>query len=544
MGIGFGIECVVLAIGTYALLHHYKDAQVGAIVSGTVFFSWYVGFLGLVLLPLDLTTTASGQDKAYPLLLTAWQLVYWFTFVLSWVVLPILIEFSQSGAFSTEQRLRLSIKYLLRHYAVLLTLGFVLFLYLVVVDHFTIGGVLGLVMTLGNTYGLLWIICLLGYGLINIPRKVYAYSDPSLRLRQLYFRAIHVHDERVEAQFVYDDVVREVRQLAARFRTIEAATIIVSPDFQYIKQCIDHLMGTIGLDTDVEAAKPLKRQTRSSYRSLPGPALDDTLPTEKEIIHLNGRAKRVQADLRRCDQTWIDLCYDGQQLQLAARSPSPLVPLLAKTLTCICVLGSAVIMWSEVVMGGAEWLSPLRLLLASAASTHILVIGLLLYMGLCTYQSLFSMRGFGRLALHGNHNSTELSLLTTSVHQSRLQFSLGYNFLLLLNASTLTSRTAFHALFTDMRLIHFFGTDFSMYAPTLLLVLAVCTLLNGYARLVRYLGLDQYEELLHGHVEHEAKVHQGEALVQRGIEKYARQWATKAAATGSELAAPLLAANE
>ncbi|KDO31940.1 hypothetical protein SPRG_03156 [Saprolegnia parasitica CBS 223.65] len=544
MAIGFAIECVVLAGGTYALLGHYKDAQVGAVVTGTVFFSWYVGFLGLVLLPWDLTTTARGDADAYPTLLCAWQFVYWSTFVLSWVVLPVLIEYNQSGAFTTEQRLRYSIKYLLRHYAVLLVLGFLLFLYLVVVDHFSIGGVLGLVMTLGNTYGLLWIICLLGYGLVNIPRKVYAYSDPQLRLRQLYFRATYVHDERVEAQFVLDDVVREVRQLATRFKTIEAATIVVSPEFQYIKQCIDHLMGTVGLDSDVEAAKPLKRQTRSSYRSLAGPVLDDSLPTEKEIIHLHGRAKRVQADHRRCDQTWIDLCYDCQQLQLASRSPTPVVSMLAKALTCVCVLGSGIVMWSEVVMGAPEWLSPLRHLLGSTASTHIIVIGLLLYMALCTYMSLFSMRGSGRLALHGNHNSTELSLLTTSVHQSRLQFSLGYNFLLLLNASTLTSRTAFHALFTDMRLIHFFGTDFSMYAPTLLLVLATCTLLNGYARLVRYLGLDQYEELLDGHVEHDAKVHQGDALVQRGIEKYARQWAAKAAMTGSELAAPLLAANE
>ncbi|OQR92970.1 hypothetical protein ACHHYP_03047 [Achlya hypogyna] len=540
MGIGFVFECLALAAGTAALIHHYKDAQVGPIVSCTVFFSWFVGFLGLVLLPMDLTSVNDRTN--YESILVGWKLVYWFTFLLSWLVLPILIEFSQSGAFSTEQRLRLSIKYLVRHYAVLLSVGAIFFLYLIVVDHFSISGVIGLVMALGNTYGLLWIVCLLGYGLVNIPRIMWSYGDPQARLRSVYFKAIQVHDERVESTFIHDDVAKDVSALANRFHTMHASTIIVTPELQYTKECVDQLLRTIGADGDAEKAKVAKRQPRART-ALPGPVLEDAMPTEAEIINLHGRAKRIKADLRRCDQTWNDICHEAHVLQQLVEKGDNmlLVPIAARACACVCILGSALIMWSEIVMGGAEWLSPLRYVLGSGPLTHVVVIALLLYMGICAYQSLFSLRGFGRLALHGNHNSTELSLLTTSIHQSRLQFSLGYNFLLLLNAGEVTTHTAFHALFTDMRLIHFFGTDFTLYAPLLLLVFAAFTFAHGYARVVRLLGLEQYEELIPGQVEHEAKIHTGEALVKRGIEKLARQWAKEGKTAASGLAAPLLA---
>ncbi|OQS05823.1 hypothetical protein THRCLA_20519 [Thraustotheca clavata] len=477
-------------------------------------------------------------------ILIGWKLVYWITFLLSWAVLPILIEFSQSGAFTTRQRLKFSIQFLARHYAVLLMGGVILFAYLIIVDHFTITGVIGLLMALGNTYGLLWIICLLGYGLVNIPRKIWSFADPRGRLRSVYFRAIQVHDERVESMFIYEDVVRDIKQLADRFRTIEDSTIVVNSELHYTKQCIQHVLDTMG--TDLEAQNGAKSTRRSSRSALRTANHEDAMPTEKEIIHLHGRAKRIKADLRRCEQTWIDICYEASMLQSAIEitTDKPGVrTYLFKSAAVACIVGSAIIMWSELVMGGSEWASPLRSLMINGNSsflTQFIVILVLLYMGICAYQSLFSMRMFGRLQLHGNHNSSELSLLTTSIHQSRLQFSLGYNFLLLLNYHEVTENTAFHALFTDMRLIHFFGTDFSMYAPVLMLVLAGLTFFHGYARLVRIMGLDQYEELIPGQVEHEAKISQGEALVMRGIEKYERTWAKDNKSGVSTLTAPLL----
>ncbi|KAF0696154.1 Aste57867_13070 [Aphanomyces stellatus] len=536
--VGLVLELLLLLAFTAGLLHHYKDAQVGFLVYGFVFVSWYAGFLGLVLLPLDISTTAlHGEAVVHSSLLVGWKLVYWLTFFLSWVILPVLIEYCQSGAFSPEQKLRTSIRYLLRHYALLLTIGAVLLVYLVVVDHFTVSGLVGLAMTLANTYGLLWIIALLGHGFVSVPRKVWAFASPTAQLRETYFRAIQIHDDRVESMFIYEDVVRDVQAMLARFHVIEQSTIILTPELQHIKECLRHVSDTMGVD--VEAGKkrgaplrPPPRRAQSSSGLIVGAAFvqDEPLPTEDQVIALHGRTKRIKSDLRRCEQAWQDICWTAQRLATWSTDTSWTsqhgIPYAASAAAVLCAAASAVIMWSELVMGwDGGWLSPLGEIVLHAApglGLQLLLLLVLLYMGVCAYQSLFSIRGFGRLALHGGQNSTELSLLTTSVQQCRLQFSLGYNFLLLLNCDRVTHATAFHALFSDMRLIHFFGTDFSLYAPLCMLAIAAMTFWQGYARLVKSLGLEQYENLIPGQIEHEAKIHQGEALVQKGIEKYMR----------------------
>ncbi|KAF0734864.1 hypothetical protein Ae201684P_005545 [Aphanomyces euteiches] len=552
---GFGVESFLLVGFTGALLHYYKDAHVGYVVYGFVFLSWYAGFLGLVLLPLDISTALQGGDaNVHSSLVVGWKMVYWLTFILSWMVLPVLIEYSQSGAFTPEQKLRMSLRYLLRHYAMLLTCGVVLLIYLVVVDHFSINGIVGVAMTLANTYGLLWIIALLGYGLVNIPRRIWTFADPEHHLRETYFRAIQIHDDRVEATFVYEDVVREVRSMLDRFHAIEQSTIILTPEFHHVKHCLGYVVAAVGLNDEqtVESGmkkgpgmplRPSKRQLSATF------AKDESLPTEGEVIALHGRAKRVKADLRRCEQAWQEICWTSEQLSTCAQSRTwrrRALPYSAGLGAAICVVGSAVIMWSEICMGGSPDLSPVGQILLHASpgfGIQLLLLLVLVYMGTCVYQSLFSIRGFGRVALHGAQNSTELSLLTAAVQQCRLQFALGYNFFLLLNCRSVTDRTAFHALFTDMRLIHFFGSGFSLYAPICMVVFAALTFWQGYARLVKSLGLEQYEELIPGHLEHEAKIHQGEALVKKGIEKYAKLRARhvkEASETGGGLTQALL----
>ncbi|RHY90040.1 hypothetical protein DYB31_005924 [Aphanomyces astaci] len=565
MSIAFSGECLVLLLFTGYMLHYYKDAHVGYLVYSFVFVSWYAGFLGLVLLPVDISATVAASSSTHASLLTGWKLLYWLTFILSWVILPVLIEYSQSGAFTPQQKLRASVQYLLRHYAVLLATGVALLTYLVVVDHFTLSGLVGLAMTLSNTYGLLWLIGLLGFGLVNVPRSVWRSASPHDQLRRIYFRAIQIHDDRVEAMFTYEDVVRDVQDTVRSFHAVEQSTIILTPDVQHIKQCLRHVTDTLGLDNNdeetggrmkrVHKPKPL-RSSSSAPSATSYVQLDPALPSESDVILLHGRVKRIKADLRRCEQAWQEVCWSAQRLLQWANqedqhlsgsvTSSPTSSMLAAlhvmwpyivgAATACCVFGSVVVLWSEVFMGVNPRLSPLGQLLTTSSATSTettaksgsltvqLVLGAVLtYMGTCVYQSLFSIRGFGRVALHGAHNSTELSLLTAAVQQCRLQFALGYNFCLLLNRHGVTDRAAFHTLFTDMRMIHFFGTDFNVYLPMCMIVVAAGTMWQGYARLVKSMGLEQYEELIPGHVEHEARVHQGEALVMKGIDKYTKR---------------------
>lgn len=54
------------------------------------------------------------------------------------------------------------------------------------------GSVSGFMMALANTYGLLFIILLLGQGLIQVPRQLWETSFNDKELQRLYFNATQV----------------------------------------------------------------------------------------------------------------------------------------------------------------------------------------------------------------------------------------------------------------------------------------------------------------------------------------------------------------
>ena len=79
-----GVEIVVLAVVTLLLLWHYADNTVPRLVLWNVGISWFLGFLGTLLLPFDLALSSSSLDDGVPQgILSAWQLIYWVTWIMS-----------------------------------------------------------------------------------------------------------------------------------------------------------------------------------------------------------------------------------------------------------------------------------------------------------------------------------------------------------------------------------------------------------------------------------------------------------------------------
>jgi hypothetical protein len=69
---------------------------------------------------------------------------------------------------------------------------------------------------------------------------------------------------------------------------------------------------------------------------------------------------------------------------------------------------------------------------------------------------------------------------------------------------------------SNMETVPFFGTNFSIYAPLLILALCGFTLCNGYARLLSALGIEHEDAILLGDQETlENKVNEGITLLRR-----------------------------
>ena len=109
-------------------------------------------------------------------------------------------------------------------------------------------------------------------------------------------------------------------------------------------------------------------------------------------------------------------------------------------LAVLCGFGSLLIFYSELGMTiGVE--SPIAAIIVALSSSGAGIFPIqlvsflcLAYMSLCTYWSLFKMNLGWSYTLHGPHQSPDSSLLFNANYLSRLQFPLGYNFLLFLNS--------------------------------------------------------------------------------------------------------------
>lgn len=106
----------------------------------------------------------------------------------------------------------------------------------------------------------------------------------------------------------------------------------------------------------------------------------------------------------------------------------------------LCAIASAMILWSEVTMTTDSLESPVGVILTqlSDGGAGIFIVQVfaflaLAYMSICTYWAMFRMNLGWAFTLQPNQQSPATSLLFNANYLCRLQFSLAFNFLLLIN---------------------------------------------------------------------------------------------------------------
>ena len=81
-------EVVLLFFITWALLRYYKAPTVPTDTIISTYVTWIMSFAGTLLLPFDIAISLTGDDYS-DTMLHMWDLIYWSTFMLTWVILPV-----------------------------------------------------------------------------------------------------------------------------------------------------------------------------------------------------------------------------------------------------------------------------------------------------------------------------------------------------------------------------------------------------------------------------------------------------------------------
>lgn len=69
-------EFVIVSLSCFFLVRYYKSNLVTFDVALTVYFSWILGFAGVLLLPYDLSM-ALTYGKRSAVLVDVWEFIYW-----------------------------------------------------------------------------------------------------------------------------------------------------------------------------------------------------------------------------------------------------------------------------------------------------------------------------------------------------------------------------------------------------------------------------------------------------------------------------------
>ncbi|XP_043968324.1 G-protein coupled receptor-associated protein LMBRD2B-like isoform X1 [Gambusia affinis] len=547
---------VVVFFLAFYLLHRYGDLrkQHRLVLLGTL-LSWYLCFLIVFILPLDVSTTIYNQcihdnsnhtpsqtqgelsdsapfqpssvtnvcvkpwsyipDHVLPVF---WRVVYWTSQFLTWLLLPFMQSYARSGAFSIVGKVKTALIENAIYYGTYLLIFIFLLIY--VSAHLKLRLTWTQLQTIGitaaNTWGLFLLVLLLGYGLVEIPRSYWFSSSNSFLLAKTYFKVAKLATEKASAEEDLADVMEEVADLNESVRFNHS-----------LRKCVD----TILTKCPIRYQEEMGRNLESSH------CQGASFPTKSGLIKLH---EKVISAVQRHNQTqvqWSLLLDKAFHLEDIAKSQSSSVRIITKTfspiylgwvrrfiytptvewywecafrktfcrlLAVLLSLLSVAVVWSECTFFSAQPILSLFAVFVQKAEQHYNYILIemvcfvsILFMCVCVYSTVFRIRVFNYYHLVPHHQTDAYSLLFSGMLFCRLTPPLCLNFLGLIHLDSAIShqdriQTSYTSIMGSMRLLPVIADGFYIYYPMLVVLLCIATIYKLGSRFLNLLGFYQF----------------------------------------------------
>ncbi|KAF9551160.1 hypothetical protein EC957_010046 [Mortierella hygrophila] len=538
------LAVVILVAG---LLNYFGNRVEHAwYVSLIAYVSWFFPFSIVVLVPLDLASTLFRdckveEDCNEPLmyvssefLIGAWRTIYWCSFALTWVLIPLLQSYTQSGDFTVMKRFRSAVRYNIIYQ---LIIGSIALLGLVFLWYAQgPSNLRAYIMALSNSWGLVLVVIFMGYGMVDVPRRLWHKGDNARELRRISFKASVVKDKRQDTEDEVHHVAKELSVVCHRVQHSD-------PLRPYVDKMVEGFPAVRGVQFEsnrtsspippsqsqrselhgMNAGLPLGSSRPGTGATLGGRkhSMDGLVPnaiTEKYLADLHARIKRALRMSDRWNAIWRDLQKAGflaQDIQENMDNPEkkfrstlrPLTskpknwqlslewvwhlklrPILLRSLAVVCAALSLLIVWSEMTYQNVNpVLSVIGLLVQVArdrmsyGAIEAVSFFTMLYMCTCAYTTLMKMRLLNNYVLVPNHHTDEPTLLFIGSYLCRLTFPLVYNYLTISSAGKEDS-TVFAGYMGKIDMVPFLG-EFNYYMPYVILVPTLITLFNVFAKM-------------------------------------------------------------
>lgn len=488
------------------------------------FLGWLTSFSVLALVPVDVATTLTYDKmsaQTFAIIGILWDVSYWSTQALTWLIIPIVQHVTASGERTIAGKVRHSFGKLWRFYAIVGGLTVFGILVAVVMGKLSISTLPTLIVLLSNTYGLIAILLLLGYGLVYVPKSLYRYSDQDKRLQFIYYK--------VGKSYVrFDNSVRELRQVLDVMDFTQRQ--VPSSDVRLrdaVDACVKYagLVSPIAVSMDdgemlggpnmaerrrMQQAADERLVERLSERDL------DYAGDEEGIARLRERVQRSVAECVGSRGEYVGYVEEaiGVTYKSGHGRGDAVKRAGAMLLAGLAAATSAVIVWCEATIASGKHpdLSPLSLMIrdkdvqSSLWGLQLLTAMPLAYVAFCTFYSLFQLSGlFSLKSYHmvarGTHS---WSLLLNASLLSRFAAPLAFNYLHVLRMTghqrggqSMVFTSGIYGALTDVPLL---GARFNTWFPLLLVVYVILLLTGIFERLTALFGFAREDDAGEGRI--------------------------------------------
>ncbi|CAM0913751.1 unnamed protein product [Alopecurus aequalis] len=503
----FYLISLPLTVGMVAAtLRYFAGPAVPLYVLATVGYAWLCSLSFVILVPQDIYTTITGDQKGDVGLFWSWS--YWSSFILAWVIVPTIRGYEDAGDFTVKERLKTSIRANLLYYEVVGAIGLFGVILIMIMRHDWGGAILGFAMACSNTFGLVTGAFLLGFGLSEIPKNIWKNADWTRRQKVLSHIVAKMDVELVNAQEEYCNAIAVVqatsKQMSKRDPVRPYMDIIDNMLAQMLRD--DPMFNISGgkleendmdYDTDEKTMAALRRRLRRAHEEycrckskyttsvMEALELEDTI-TNYEQNDADGW--RYMSYIRESRSGKLGSFLDHIEFIWRCILRKQFLKVVAVLLGCI---SAAILLAEATLLSTRVHLSLFSILINAAGKQEVIVqvvaFAPLLYMCICTYYPLFRIGMMVVYALTPRQTSS-VSLLMICSMVARYAPAISYNFLNLVHLGG-DVRTTFEKRMGSIDdAVPFFGRNFNRIYPLIMVVYTILVAGNFFGYLFEIFG--------------------------------------------------------
>lgn len=225
-----GLLLSICLLFTFVMYRRYASKNISSFASFCIILVWFITFSNAVIVPYDIYLSfdklhmIDGNDleddsREHASISNLIKVFYVIMQFMSIIVIPMLLEYEMAGEFTFKEKLCTAIKRNLIFYGVAVTLILSFIAYLIVQKQLTGANLLNFLIALTNAWGIFLIIFLNGFGLVELPKKVFRNINNEKRIKRLEYQAAQLSDEK-------DDFEDALKECAGKLKALKEKCLV------------------------------------------------------------------------------------------------------------------------------------------------------------------------------------------------------------------------------------------------------------------------------------------------------------------------------